>query len=164
MNWKKRKGNGNNKRLPPTSCMILFFTPGLLQLTFWRKMKTHEVMEQWYCILTGNDTYNIDANTLVQKILTRHGKDMREKEVNGHVTKPIEMIGQAMTTNRKSKLPKGWKTLLSITTPLERHEGKGHESNWKDMSGQVSKWIERKGKGKGNEQKTTTQKLEPVVS
>ena len=45
-------------------------------------------------------TYNIDANTLVQKILTRHGKDMKEKEVNGHATKRIEMIGQAMTTKK----------------------------------------------------------------
>jgi len=79
--------------------------------------------------LTGKDTYNIDANTLAQKILTRHGKDMKEKEVNGHVTRRIETIGQAMTTNRKLQLPKGWKTLLTITTPLERHEGKGHESN-----------------------------------
>ena len=57
---------------------------------FLEENETHEVMEQWYCILTGNDTYNINANTLVQKILTRHGKDMKEKEVNGHVTNELK--------------------------------------------------------------------------
>ena len=79
--------------------------------------------------MTGNDTYNIDANTLAQKILTRHGKDMKEKEVNGHVTKRIEMIGQAMTTNRKLQIAKGLENFTYYHYPLERHEGKGHESN-----------------------------------
>ena len=33
---------------------------------------------------------------------------------------------------------------------MERHEGKGHESNCKGMNGQVSTGTERKGKVKGN--------------
>ena len=112
-----------------------------------------------------------------------------------------EMIRQAMTTNQKL-FQKGWKTLVSATTPLrivflgsyrrtplsrnkkkvcgfwgifhlkwpdrkidkdmERHEGKGHESNWKDMSEQVSKWIERKGKGRGNEKRLPPKSLNPL--
>jgi len=54
---------------------------------------------------------------------------MKEKEVNGHVTKRIEMIGQAMTTNRKLQIAKGLENFTYYHYPLERHEGKGHESN-----------------------------------
>ena len=64
----------------------------------------------------------------------------------------LKVIGQAMTTNRKLQIAKGLENLLTITAPLERYEGKGHESNWKDMSGQVSK---------GQWEKTTPQKLKP---
>ena len=141
MNWKKRKGNGNAVRF--------IYYPLTLTTTayFLEENETHEVMEQWCCILTGNDTYNIDAKYFGSKDLTpRHGKDMKEKEVNGHVTKRIEMIGQAMTTNRNSKLPKGWKTLLTITAPFGKTWSERTWKQLKDMSGQVSKWIERKGK------------------
>ena len=53
----------------------------------------------------------------LDRILTKRGKDMKEKEVDAHVTTWIEMKGKAMTTKQKLS-PKAWKSLVATTTPL----------------------------------------------
>ena len=65
-----------------------------------KEKDSNEVVEQWCSILTCNNKHNLDANTILQSILTRHGKDMKE-----------------VTTKQKLS-PKGWKALVVTTSPL----------------------------------------------
>ena len=43
-------------------------------------------------------------------------------------------------------LKKTWKETIDMTRKWKYMKGKGHERNWKDMNGQVSRWTERKGR------------------
>ena len=138
-----------------------------------KEKDSNEVVEQWCSILTCNIKYNLDANTILQSILTRHGKDMKE-----------------VTTKQKLS-PKGWKALVVTTSPLritllgsyrrtplpgqffglqlatplpnwewDWSDMKGsYEKTWKNMkNGQVSKGIEGKGRATATSKKTNPPK------
>ena len=144
MNWKKRKGNGNKQRLPPKSCKILFIAPGWLPITFWRKTN-HKWKRPFHASFLSGD--NPKSKNQVKKTLAISllffGCFLNFPDGQLRVLQEERMVLGFGGTFRLEWHERKWK---GNDKEMERHERKGHESNWKDMNGQVSKWIERKGK------------------
>ena len=165
MNSKERKGNGNKKRLPPTGCKILSTTPWLLQITFWRKMKH----KKWwssdfaYWQVRRHTTY-LNANTFVQKIFNTTWKE-HEGKGNEWTCYETNWNDSAGNDNKlKTPIAKGLENLTYYHYPLGKT---WRERTWKQLkrhewTGQQMNWKKRKRQGQW--EKTTAQKLEPVIS
>ena len=111
----KEKATSISKVWPPKGVIFFFTPPGLLAITFWRKMND----TKWW----RSDILYWHA-MIIQHRCKYHSSKYIIKAWKGHERKrsdctcyEMDRNERAGNDNKKTLFPKGWKTLATTTTP-----------------------------------------------